>query len=49
MPASTSTPRRPVWRIYGSGGMPAGTQFNVLVNPAQVFDCTDLSFADGFQ
>jgi len=29
--------------------MPAGTQFNVLVNPAQVFDCTDLIFADGFQ
>ena len=37
------------WRIYGYGGMPAGTQFNVLVNPAQVFDCTDLIFADGFQ
>ena len=37
------------WRIYGPGGMPAGTEFNVLVNPAQVFDCTDLIFADGFQ
>ena len=37
------------WRIYSYGGMPAGTQFNVLVNPAQVFDCTDLIFADGFQ
>lgn len=37
------------WRIYSSAGLPAGTQFNVLVNPAQVFDCTDVIFADGFQ
>ena len=38
------------WTIYGyeAGGIAPGTQFNVLVNPAQVAACVDLIFADGF-
>lgn len=36
------------WRIFSYGGMPAGTQFHVLVNPAQVAACSDRLFADGF-
>lgn len=36
------------WTIYAYGGMPLGTQFNVLVDPAQVFECRDRLFADGF-
>ena len=36
------------WRIFAYDGMPAGTQFHVLVNPAQVAACDDVIFADGF-
>ena len=36
------------WRIFAYGGMPAGTRFHVLVNPAQIADCDDGIFADGF-
>lgn len=36
------------WRIFSYDGMPAGTQFHVLVNPAQIDDCRDRLFADGF-
>jgi hypothetical protein len=37
------------WFIYGYGGISAGEQFHVLIDPAQVFDCTDRIFADGLQ
>jgi hypothetical protein len=37
------------WYIYGYGGISAGDQFHVLIDPAQVFDCTDRIFADGLQ
>lgn len=37
------------WRIFAYDGMPAGTQFHVLVNPAQVEACNDVIFADGFE
>ena len=36
------------WWIFGYGGIGLGEQFHVLVDPAQVFDCTDRIFADGF-
>jgi len=36
------------WRIF-DGAMAPGTQFNVVVDPAQIFACTDVIFADGFQ
>ena len=37
------------WYIEGyGGGIAAGEKFNVLVDPAQVFDCTDRIFSDGF-
>jgi len=36
------------WLIFAYGGMPLGTTFNVLVNPAQVAACTDVIFANGF-
>jgi len=36
------------WLIFAYGGMPLGTTFNVLVNPAQVAACTDMIFANGF-
>ena len=36
------------WHIYGYGGIAANEMFDVLVDPAQVFDCTDRIFADGF-
>lgn len=36
------------WAIHAYDGMPIGTQFNVLVNPAQVAACTDVIFTDGF-
>ena len=36
------------WIIYARDGMPPGTAFNVLVNPAQVAACADMIFADGF-
>ena len=37
------------WYIYGYSGISAGEQFHVLIDPAQVFDCTDRIFADGLQ
>jgi len=37
------------WYIEGYSGIAPGEQFNVLIDPAQVFDCTDRIFADGFQ
>jgi len=37
------------WYIEGYSGIAAGEQFDVLVDPAQVFDCTDRIFADGLQ
>jgi len=37
------------WYIYGYGGIAAGEQFHVLIDPAQVFNCTDRIFADGLQ
>lgn len=36
------------WHLYGHSGIPLGTQFNVVVNPAQVAACRDVIFADGF-
>jgi hypothetical protein len=38
------------WKIHGyeAAGIAPGTQFNVLVSPAQVAACTDVIFADGF-
>lgn len=37
------------WWVFGYSGMPLGTQFNVLVDPAQVAACNDTIFADGFE
>jgi hypothetical protein len=37
------------WYIFGYGGIAAGEQFHVLIDPAQVFNCTDRIFADGLQ
>jgi hypothetical protein len=39
------------WQIYNQDGvvMPLDAAFYVLVNPRQVFECTDLIFEDGFQ
>ena len=37
------------WRIFSYAAMPAGTTFNVVVDPGQVFECTDRIFANGFQ
>ena len=36
------------WQIYSSTPFVAGTSFNVVVDPAQVFACTDRIFANGF-
>jgi hypothetical protein len=38
------------WTIVNAGvaEMPLGARFNVLVNPRQVFECTDVIFVDGF-
>lgn len=36
------------WHLFGYSGIPLGTQFNVLVDPAQVAACNDVIFADGF-
>jgi hypothetical protein len=36
------------WHIYGHAPLAAGTQFNVVVDPAQVEACNDVIFADGF-
>ena len=37
------------WWIYGYGGIGLGEQFHVVVDPAQIFDCTDRIFANGFE
>lgn len=37
------------WRIFSYTALSIGTQFNVVVDPAQVFACTDRIFANGFQ
>ena len=37
------------WHLFGYSGIPLGTQFNVLVDPAQVAACNDVIFADGFE
>ncbi|MCQ4164185.1 DUF7452 domain-containing protein [Tahibacter harae] len=37
------------WRIYSYSALNAADAFNVLVDPAQVADCTDRIFAYGFQ
>lgn len=37
------------WRIFSYSALSLGTQFNVVVDPAQVYACTDPIFANGFQ
>ncbi|QBB70846.1 hypothetical protein ELE36_11040 [Pseudolysobacter antarcticus] len=37
------------WYIFGYSGIAVSEQFHVLVDPAQIFDCTDRIFANGFQ
>jgi hypothetical protein len=39
------------WQIYNQdlAPLPMGAAFHVLVNPRQVFLCTDVIFADGFE
>lgn len=37
------------WYIEGYSGIAAREQFDVLVDPAQVFACTDRIFVDGLQ
>lgn len=38
------------WSIYHqSGGAIAGSEFYVIVDPRQVFECTDIIFADDFE
>lgn len=37
------------WRIFDYNGMASGTQFNVLVNPAQAETCGGEIFSDGFE
>ena len=39
------------WAIYNHNSVPmaVGAEFFVVVDPGQVFDCTDLIFKDGFQ
>ncbi len=39
------------WVIYNHNAVPmaVGAEFFVVVDPGQVFDCTDLIFEDGFQ
>ena len=37
------------WHLFAYSAMPLGTQFNVLVNPAQVAACNDVIFADGYE
>ncbi len=36
------------WGIYSSVDYPPGTAFNIVIDAAQVFDCTDRIFANGF-
>jgi hypothetical protein len=39
------------WAIYNQdlAAIPTGTQFHVVVDAQQVFECSDVIFADGFQ
>jgi hypothetical protein len=37
------------WRIFSYTALSVGMQFNVVIDPAQVFACTDRIFANGFQ
>jgi hypothetical protein len=37
-----------IWGLFSTSAYPAGTAFNILIDPAQVFDCTDRIFANGF-
>ncbi len=37
------------WRIFSYSALSIGMQFNVVVDPAQVYACTDRIFANGFQ
>ncbi len=36
------------WGLFSTTSYAAGTAFNVVIDPAQVFDCTDRIFANGF-
>ncbi|MBN8481525.1 MAG: hypothetical protein J0L88_08055 [Xanthomonadales bacterium] len=36
------------WGLFSVGSFPADTAFNVVIDPAQVFDCTDRIFANGY-
>lgn len=36
------------WSIYTYDDMPLGAEFNVMINPAQAFECRDRIFADRF-
>lgn len=46
MEYSTSESR---WQIYDYNGMPVGSRFHVLVNPAQAETCGGPLFSDGFE
>lgn len=37
------------WRIFSYSPLQIGNEFNVVIDPAQTFDCTDRIFANGFQ
>ena len=37
------------WRIFSYSTLQIGNEFNVVIDPAQTFDCTDRIFANGFQ
>lgn len=37
------------WRIFSYSTLTPGTQFNIVIDPAQVFDCTDRIFANGVE
>jgi hypothetical protein len=39
------------WAIYNQdfSGIPSGTQFNVVIDAQQVFECSDVIFANGFE
>ena len=37
------------WRIFSYVTTPAGTTFNVVIDPRQVYECTDRLYADDFE
>ena len=37
------------WLLTSPGGIPIGTQFNVVIDAARVTTCSDVIFADGFE